>query len=258
MKSLPWLLKTSGSIVALLGLVGCVQAVKPGGTQKGDVVKQYPHDPSAFTQGLIFHDGVLYEGTGQKGYSLLRKVNLEDGHDLVPPVPLDANYFGEGITILNDKIYQLTWQDHYCLVYDLATMTLTHHFVYEYEGWGITNNGRELIVSDGTATLRFVDPESFKTIRKVDALDRGKRIKSLNELEWIEGEIWANVWYEDRIARISPETGFVTGWLDLSHIYPKAKRPHESVMNGIAYDAKEKRIFITGKNWPHLFEVKVR
>ncbi|XZE18391.1 glutaminyl-peptide cyclotransferase [Pirellulaceae bacterium SH449] len=245
------------SLVLLLAVLGCAQVIKPLETKKGEVVNKYPHDPTAFTQGLVFYNGYLYEGTGQKGRSLLRKVKLEDGKDVVPPVPLSPDYFGEGITILNDKIYQLTWQDNYCLVYDVNTLELLGHFVYEFEGWGLTTDGNELILSDGTPTIRFIDPETFKVTKKLDVTDRRQRLKSLNELEWIDGEIWANIWYEDRIARISPDTGAVLGWVDLQHIYPQNRRHRESVMNGIAYDPDTKRIFVTGKNWPHLFEIRI-
>lgn len=240
-----------------ISVTGCAQGIRPVETKRGEVVREYPHDPSAFTQGLVYYQGYLYEGTGQKGRSLLRKVNLEDGKDAVPPVPLNEQYFGEGITILNDKIYQLTWQDHYCLVYDAKTLEYTGHFIYEFEGWGLTNDGKQLILSDGTPTIRFIDPETFKVTKRFNVTERNQRLKSLNELEWIDGEIWANIWYEDRIARISPENGAVLGWVDLRHIYPQKLRYKESVMNGIAYDPETKRIFITGKNWPKLFEIQV-
>ena len=244
-------------LVILIAVTGCAQPIKPLETKRGEVVKQYPHDPSAFTQGLVFYDGFLFEGTGQKGRSRLRKVNLQDGTDAVAPVSLNQEYFGEGITILNGKIYQLTWQDYYCLVYDVKTLEMIGHFVYEYEGWGLTNDGKQLILSDGTPTLRFIDPDTFQVTRRIDVTERKQRLKSLNELEFIEGEIWANIWYEDRIARISPETGVVTGWVDLRHIYPQNRRNRESVKNGIADDPEQKRIFITGKNWPPLFEIRI-
>ena len=244
-------------LAIVISVTGCAQGIRPVETKRGEVVREYPHDPSAFTQGLVYYQGYLYEGTGQKGRSVLRKVNLEDGKDAVPPVPLNEQYFGEGITILNDKIYQLTWQDNYCLVYDAKTLEYTGHFIYEFEGWGLTNDGKQLILSDGTPTIRFIDPETFKVTKRFDVTERNQRLKSLNELEWIDGEIWANIWYEDRIARISPENGAVLGWVDLRHIYPQKLRYKESVMNGIAYDPETKRIFITGKNWPKLFEIRV-
>lgn len=242
----------------LAGFLSCAQSPKRGGTPsvKAEVVQVYPHDADAFTQGLVFHDGGLIEGTGQRGSSTLRKVSLEDGKVLLS-VSLDARYFGEGVTILGNSIYQITWQEHTGFVYDLATMQYQRSFQYIQEGWGLTDNEEHLIMSDGTAVLRFVDPKTFREVRKLQVKDRNVRIKNLNELEWVNGEIWANIWYEDRIARISPKDGSVLGWIDASHIYPQSGRDREAVMNGIAYDAESKRIFITGKNWPNLYEIRL-
>ncbi len=238
--------------------VSCSTSAQPPvvKVERGELVQSFPHDPEAFTQGLTFHNGILYEGTGQKGKSSLRKVSIDDGK-VLEQVNLDPLYFGEGITILGDSIYQLTWKENTCFVYDLKTFQYKKHFQYIFEGWGLTNNGEDLILSDGSALLRFLDPETFQEKKKIQVTDRNRRIKSLNELEWVEGEIWANIWYEDRIARISPEDGRVLGWIDLSHIYPMRQRHREAVMNGIAYDPETKRLFITGKNWPKLFEIKV-
>lgn len=241
----------------LAGVVSCSQGPKKGATTaKAEVVKVYPHDADAFTQGLAFHNGVLYEGTGQRGRSTLRKVSIEDGKVLLA-VSLDPRYFGEGVTILGKSIYQITWQEHTGFVYDLETMQYQRSFQFIQEGWGLTDDEENLIMSDGTAVIRFIDPNTFREIRKIQVKDGNTRIKNLNELEWVDGEIWANIWYEDRIARISPKDGTVLGWIDASHIYPQSGRDREAVMNGIAIDPESKRIFVTGKNWPNLFEIRL-
>lgn len=221
-----------------------------------EVVARYPHDPSAFTQGLAIEDGELYESTGQYGASSLRLVDLESGR-VERLVGLPRNYFGEGIAIANGRIYQLTWQSRTGLVYDLETFEPLERFSYSGEGWGITYDGTHLIVSDGTSTLRFLDPERFEVVRRISVTDAGTPVTRLNELEYIDGEVWANIWYEDRIVRIAPEDGRVLGWLDLSHVYPAAQRNREQVLNGIAHDRDSDRIFVTGKNWPALFEVRI-
>lgn len=244
-------------IPILMASCSPTQRQKKTPVQRGQVVQSYPHDPAAFTQGLVMHEGNLLEGTGQKGNSTLRKVNLEDGKVLLQ-VTLAPAYFGEGITVLNDKIFQLTWRENTCFVYDVRTMIYEKSHQYAFEGWGVTNNGKELILSDGTSVLRFIDPDTFRVLRQIQVSDTGgKKIKQLNELEFIDGEIWANVWYEDVIARISPDNGRIVGWVDLGDVYPKQQRDKESVMNGIAYDKDSKRLFITGKNWPKLYEIKV-
>lgn len=233
------------------------QRQKKTPVQRVEVVQTFPHDANAFTQGLVIHEGTLFEGTGQKGNSTLRKVNLSDGKVQLQ-VTLDPAYFGEGITVLNGKIFQLTWRENTCFVYDAQTMVYEKSHQYAFEGWGITNNGKELILSDGTSLLRFIDPDTFRVTRQIHVTELGgKKIKQLNELEFVNGEIWSNIWYEDVIARISPENGRVVGWIDLSKVYPKQQRDKESVMNGIAYDQSSKRLFITGKNWPTLYEIKV-
>lgn len=249
--------------LALAAIIGCSAVARSPKKlaaptiEKAEVVQTFPHDPEAFTQGLVFHEGYLYEGTGQNGKSTLRKVSLEDGK-VIESKHLDARYFGEGITILNDLIYQLTWKENTCFVYDFKTMEYLKHHQYLGEGWGLTNDGTHLILSDGTSVLRFFDPDTFKEVRKIQVTDRNRRITNLNELEWVEGEVWANIWYEDRIARIDPTSGQILGWIDVSHVYPTQRRHPESVMNGIAYDPSSKRLFITGKNWPHLYEVKTQ
>jgi glutamine cyclotransferase len=250
----------AGTLAALgLGIAAWAQ-LKPHGdapkTYGFKVVAVYPHDAKAFTQGLAVHDGKLYEGTGQYGASSIRRVDLETGSvEKLHAIP--AMYFGEGIAILGDKLYELTWQHGVGFVYDVATFNVQQTFQYTGEGWGLTHDGKQLILSDGTSTIRFLDPQTFKVVRTIDVRDGDKAIDKLNELEYIDGEIWSNIWYDDRIARISPATGKVTGWIDLSTLYPAARRSNEAVLNGIAYDAKTKRLFVTGKDWPQLFEIEV-
>ena len=223
---------------------------------KFKVVAVYPHDPNAFTQGLAIAGGQLYEGTGLYGQSTIRKVDLATGR-VEKQRPINAAYFGEGIAILDGHLYQLTWQNGLGLVYDLATFTQQRTFQYTGEGWGLTQDGRELILSDGSSKLRFLDPQTFAVAREIDVRDHGQPVTKLNELEYIDGEIWSNVWYDDRIARISPATGEVLGWIDLAALYPKSARSSEAVLNGIAYDAAAKRLFVTGKNWPQLYEIEI-
>ncbi len=226
-------------------------------TQEYRLTRSYPHSTDAYCQGLAFRDGFLYEGTGNYGESSLRKVELKTGK-VLQQLKLDRRLFGEGITIWNDQIIQLTWKNRQALVYDLATFQQQSRFAYRGEGWGITHDGKQLIMSDGTATLRFLDPKTFKVQRQVTVKDGRRRISNLNELEYVEGEIYANIWYDDRIARIAPQSGNVVGWLDLSNLYPAAQRPHrDAVLNGIAYDPQQRRLFVTGKNWPQLFEIQL-
>jgi glutamine cyclotransferase len=220
------------------------------------VVAAYPHDPSAFTQGLVIHAGQLYEGTGLYGSSSLRRVDLTSGR-VEKLRPLDSQYFGEGITILGDRIYQLTWQKGVAFEYALDTFQPLDTFRYQGEGWGLTEDGTDLIMSDGTSTIRFMDPKTFAVVRTIAVHDGDKAIDRLNELEFIDGEIWSNIWYDDRIVRISPKDGEVLGWIDLKSLYPSTARSSEAVLNGIAYDAKSKRLFVTGKNWPQLYEIKI-
>lgn len=220
-------------------------------------VRSYPHDPEAFTQGLLFHGGKLYESTGRYGESSLREVELETGR-VVRKVDVPAQYFAEGLALLDGKLHQLTWQQGTGFIYDLAGFQQTGTFPYDGEGWGLTTDGRSLILSDGSNVLRFIDPETHEVRRTLDVKDGGEFIHQLNELEWVRGEIWANVWHDERIARIHPETGRVIGWLDLSGILPDATRGDpEAVLNGIAYDAENDRIFVTGKLWPLIFEIRV-
>jgi glutamine cyclotransferase len=221
-----------------------------------EVVTSFPHDPDAFTQGLVVHDGRLYEGTGQYGESTLRRVDLATGR-VEKMNALSSIYFGEGITILDDRLYQLTWQNNVVFVNDVDTLDRVATLRNEGEGWGLTHDGAHLIVSDGSATLRFHDPETFEIVKRLNVHADGQPVNSLNELEFINGEIWANLWYQDRIARISPESGAVLGWIDLSALYPQSRRASEDVLNGIAYDPDTDRLFVTGKNWPSLYEIEV-
>ena len=221
------------------------------------IVAEFPHDAGAFTQGLVVANGHLYEGTGKKGESTLRKVDLKTGR-VESIVTLDHSYFGEGITVLNDRIYQLTWQNRIALVYDLKTMKPVTTFRYGGEGWGLTHDGKLLIMSDGTSLLRFLDPKTFEVVKRLRVRGPNGQVDKLNELEYVKGEVLANIWYADRIARISPETGEVTGWIDLSGLYPARQRTSkEDVLNGIAYDEAGERLFVTGKNWPKVYEIEL-
>lgn len=220
-------------------------------------VKEYPHDVTAYTQGLIFTSGFLYEGTGQPRESMLKKINLEK-NELIQSYNLPGEVFGEGIVLRNNKIYQLTWQSRRAFVYDINTFKLIHEFQYDTEGWGITNYKDNLIMSDGTQNLYIIDPESFSVIDQLQVSNDIGPVNNLNELEWINGKIWANVYLTNTIVVIDPETGFVENELDLAHLVPDTyANPHDNVLNGIAYDKKKNRIFVTGKRWPVLYEIKV-
>lgn len=221
------------------------------------IIKVFPHDPEAFTQGLVFDRGALYEGTGLLGKSSLRKVDPKTGHTL-KMVQVPDQYFGEGITLWGDRIIQLTWKSGIGLVYDRETFRLLKRFDYFTEGWGITQDGKQLIMSDGTSFLHFWDPRRLKEIKRIQVQDHGVPISGLNELEYIKGEVFANVYPSDRIVRISPQTGRVTGWIDLRGLLSAKDRSRPvDVLNGIAYDAREDRILVTGKYWPHLFEIRL-
>ena len=221
------------------------------------IINIFPHDPEAFTQGLVFHQGALYEGTGLSGKSTLRKVDPETGRPL-QMVQLPDQYFGEGITLWENKIIQLTWKSGIGLVYDRKTFRLLKRFNFFTEGWGITQDGKQLIMSDGTSFLYFWDPHSFKEMKRIQVHDRGIPIARLNELEYIKGEVFANVYPTDRIVRISPQTGQVTGWIDLQGLLSAKDRARPvDVLNGIAYDARKDRILVTGKYWPKLFEIRL-
>jgi glutamine cyclotransferase len=218
------------------------------------VVHVFPHDPEAFTQGLVYLDGVLYEGTGLNGRSTIRKVRLENG-EVLQIQKLESQYFGEGITVFGGTLFELTWQSGIGFLYDRASFQRTGTFNYRGEGWGLTHDGHRLIMSDGSAYLRFLDPATQKELSRLQVTDGGHPVVYLNELEYVKGEIFANVWQTDRIARISPKSGRVTGWLDLKGLL--SARDAQAVLNGIAYDAAGDRLFVTGKLWPKLFEIKI-
>jgi glutamine cyclotransferase len=222
------------------------------------VIKTYPHDKTSFTQGLEYRDGFFYEGTGLVGRSSLRKINVNTGQ-VVQKYDVPQPFFGEGITVLNDKIFQLTYKTETGFIYDKSTFRVLGTFKYPGEGWGMTNDGKQIYMSDGTAQIRVWDPTTLKELRRITVRDGARTITDLNELEFARGEILANVWHQDRIARISPADGRVLGWIDLAGLLPKAERPSdpEAVLNGIAYDAAGDRLFITGKLWPKIFEIKL-
>jgi glutamine cyclotransferase len=221
------------------------------------VVDDFPHDPNAFTEGLDYVDGALVEGTGRRGQSTLRRVDLETGQ-VLQGLRLPDQYFGEGVTVLGDRIYQLTWQEHTGFVYDRETFALLHTFSYPTEGWGLTHDGQRLIMSDGTADLYFLDPETLQEVGRVEVRDTNGPVMMLNELEYVEGEVFANVWKTDWIVRIDPDTGQVTGWIDLAGLLPPEQRSQPvDVLNGIAYDEATGRLFVTGKLWPRLFEIEL-
>ena len=218
------------------------------------IVNEYPHDRTAFTQGLVYADGDLYEGTGRYGESTLRRVDLESG-DVLQSYALDPRHFGEGIAVLGDRIYQLTWQTKTAFVYDRETFAPLGTFGYPTEGWGLTTDGERLIMSDGTSKLVFRDPETFAEVGSVVVQDDDQPIPYLNELEYIDGEVWANVWRTDVIVRIDPGTGRVNSWINLTDLLNRGEQ-RADVLNGIAHDSATGRIFVTGKLWPRLFEIE--
>jgi glutaminyl-peptide cyclotransferase len=220
------------------------------------VVRSYPHDRSAFTQGLQYVDGVFYEGTGLNGRSSIRKVKIDTG-EVLQKRDVPAQHFGEGIALVKGEVFQLTWQSGLAFVYDAATLTPKRQHKYSGEGWGLTTDGTGLIMSDGTATLRFLDPATFTERRRVRVTAAGAPLSNLNELEAVRGEIFANVWQTDYVARIDPATGTVNGYIDFRGLLSAREREGTDVMNGIAYDAAGDRLFITGKLWPRVFEVRI-
>jgi glutaminyl-peptide cyclotransferase len=221
------------------------------------IIHRYPHDPDAFTQGLEFREGLLYEGTGLNGRSSIRQVALETG-EVLRRRPLSPAFFGEGITIWGDELIQLTWRSQLAFTYDRETFAPRRTFTYVGEGWGLTHDETSLIMSDGTADLRFLDPATFKERRRVTVTDGGTRVASLNEIEYVKGEVYANIWQTDLVARIAPDTGRVLGWIDFTGLLGDARVSPDALLNGIAYDAAGKRLFVTGKLWPTVFEVKLR
>jgi glutamine cyclotransferase len=222
-----------------------------------EIVNVFPHDRAAFTQGLIFKDGVLWESTGQFGSSSLRKVELKTGK-VLKLVPVAREFFAEGMTVFRDKVFQLTWQNHKGFIYSPGDFTKTGEFQYTGEGWGLTHDADSLIMSDGTNQIRFIDPETFAVRRTVSVFENGQPLKELNELEYVKGEIYANIWQTDRIVRIDPRDGRLTGTVDLTGLLPVADQDADTdVLNGIAYDEATDRLFVTGKLWSKLFEIRL-
>jgi glutamine cyclotransferase len=251
-----------GATVILLIVVPFILLSKPSINAEPlyytyDVVDVYPHDETAFTQGLLFEDGVLYEGTGLYGQSSIRRVELETG-DILQSYNLSNRFFGEGITIFGDKIIQLTWRSNRGFVYDKQSFELVQEFTYPTEGWGITHDSTNLIMSNGTSTLHFLDPETLTQVSEIEVYyNETEPVTRLNELEYIKGKVYANIWLEERIAVINPQTGEVTSWINLEGIQDLENLDGDSVLNGIAYDETEDRLFVTGKRWPQLFEISL-
>jgi glutamine cyclotransferase len=258
------------SALALFALAGCKAAAPaPANTSATpvstepvfytyEVVNVFPHDRNAFTEGLVFINNRLFESTGLNDHSTLREVDLKTGA-VLRQVVMPSEYFGEGLAILGDKAYQLTWQNHKGFVYDLETFKIEKEFTYTGEGWGLTTDGHALIMSDGTSQIRFLDPATFAVQRTINVQIRGEPLNNLNELEYIHGEIYANVWQTFSVVRIDPATGHVVGVIDFTGLLPAQDRAaNTDVLNGIAYDAVNDRLFITGKNWPKLFEVRLK
>jgi glutamine cyclotransferase len=255
-----------GAVVALVFAGGMLQGAAPSPQRRAmgsapvagyRIVHIFPHDPQAFTQGLVFLDGALYEGTGLPGRSTIRKVRLENG-EVLQLQKLDAEYFGEGIAIMGNRLFELTYKSEVGFIYDRDTFRRTGTFTYRGEGWGLTHDGARLIMSDGTAFLRFLNPDTLQETGRLQVRDGQAPVENLNELEFVKGEVLANVWQTDRIARISPKTGAVTGWIDLKGLLnPGDAAQGGDVMNGIAYDAAADRLFVTGKLWPKLFEIRI-
>jgi glutaminyl-peptide cyclotransferase len=247
--------------LAVLSLVtACVGAeMQPARAPRASysIIRAFPHDRAAFTQGFEYVDGFFYEGTGLTGKSSIRKVNVETG-EVVQRRDVPDEYFGEGITIWKNELIELTWQSKVAFVYDRATFAPKRTLSYPGEGWGLTHDDTALIMSDGSAALRFLDPVSFAERRRVTVTDGGVPVAHLNELEYVKGEIYANVWQTNLIARIAPDSGRVVGWIDLTGLLPAADSAGVDVLNGIAYDAARDRLFVTGKWWPKVFEIKIR
>ena len=245
-------------LIAAAAACACGPASQAGGTPEYsyEIVRTYPHDPHAFTQGLVYLDGVLYEGTGLNDESSIRKVKLETG-EVLQKRDVPGQYFGEGIIVWKDRILELTWQAQKGLIYDLASFNPKGEFSYPGEGWGLTTDGKRIIMSDGTPEIRFWDPETLKETGRITVNEDGRPVAKLNELEWVKGEIFANVWETERVVRIDPTNGKVLGWINLNGLLTPQERQGTDVLNGIAYDAKGDRLFVTGKRWPKLFEIKL-
>ena len=251
------------AMLEMVSLCSCTDLTEPSHSPQAiplytyRVINVYPHDRNAFTQGLVFENDFLYEGTGLHEKSSLRKVELATG-SVIQMKELPRKFFGEGVTIYENRIIQLTWRSHTGFVYDKESFALLQEFSYPMEGWGITHDGSHLIMSDGTSTLHFLDPHTFKEVDQITVTDANGLVSKLNELEYVKGEIYANVWPTERVAMIKPHTGQVSGWIDLSGLLRKEDYDTPmDVLNGIAYDEKDDRLFVTGKWWPTLFEIKL-
>lgn len=253
-----------GALVILLG-VWIIRCQQPGSslpakldeTMTYEVLNVYPHDPGAFTQGLIYLDGFLYESTGLYGESTLRKVDLETG-EVIQKIDLMPEYFAEGMTHWGDTLVQLTWREGTGFVYELADFSILEQFAYPVEGWGLTQDGEHLIMSDGTSSLHFLNPETLLIEKSINVTYQGREIQRINELEFIRGEIFANIWQTESIIRIDPQSGEVKGWIDMNGILPPEQRKtNTDVLNGIAYDPRNDRLFVTGKFWPRLYEIRL-
>lgn len=249
----------AGILIAAVLAAACVVSAQNRIPQYGyKVVHSYPHDRLAFTEGLFYLDGFLYESTGLKGASSIRKVKLETG-EVMRQYDLPGSYFGEGIVNWKNRLIQLTWQTQIGFVHDLKNFKVISTFYYPGEGWALTQDGKRIIMDDGTAQIRFWDPETLKELGRLTVTDGGQPVQNLNELEWVKGEIYANIWGTNRIARIDPANGKVIAWIDLTGLLKPEETDSDSdaVLNGIAYDAKGDRLFVTGKKWPRLFEIRL-
>ena len=253
----------AGSLLMTMAVLACAPTTvaqrQPAPVQGYKLIATFPHDPAAFTQGLVFADGEFYESTGLNGESSVRRVEIATGK-VLQEVKVDSAFFAEGLALVGDELLQLTWQHQRGFVYDRKTFKHKRTFPYQGEGWGLAYDpAGGLVMSDGSDTLRFLDPKTQAMTKTLRVRDAGRPVSQLNELEWVEGEIWANVWMTDRIARISPKSGEVTAWLDLSSLWPRSQRqPPADVLNGIAYDKATRRIFVTGKKWPRLYQISVQ
>ena len=249
-----WFVLGALLVSALFGAAGAQAKTPEYGFR---IVHSYPHDPKAFTEGLFFLNGDLYESTGLEGQSAIRKEKLETG-EVLQSRGIAPQYFGEGIVAWKDRLIELTWQSHVGFIYDLATLSPLAEFHYPGEGWALTKDDHRLIMSDGTSDLRFLNPETLEEIGRVHVTDQGRPVVNLNELEYVKGEVYANIWQTNLIARIDPNSGKVLGWINLTGLLSDADRAGPvDVLNGVAYDAKTDRLFVTGKLWPKLFEIEL-
>jgi glutamine cyclotransferase len=244
-------------ILSLAVALIAISAASAAPVDRYRIVAKYPHSTDNYTEGFFYLDGLFYEGTGLKGRSAIVVTEPQTGK-VLQRVALPEQYFGEGVVDWGPNIFEWTWESHVCFVYDRFSLRVVKQFTYTGEGWGMTHTPKEIVTSDGTATLRFRDPSTFNETHHIVVKDDGKPVDQLNELEYIKGEIYANVWHSNRIARISPRDGHVMSWIDLAGLLPDSeKMDDESVLNGIAYDAKRDRLFVTGKQWPSIFEIKI-